>query len=109
MLFLLALVICAAAAQAATDVIRANLYVTDSPLGAAYGGNLTAGETLVADFEIKDLQTNATLGNSLGYCVLLRVEGPNQCLYTLQFASGTVQVRLGSNTALYPISVGAQS
>lgn len=85
-------VICATGVYAATDVVQANLYVTDSPIGQAYGANVTAGETLVADFQLRDVQTNATLGNSLGYCILLRAAGPNQCLYTIQFASGTIQV-----------------
>ena len=89
---MLLFVICATGVHAATDVVQANLYVTDSPVGQAYGANVTAGETLVADFQLRDAQTNATLGNSLGYCILLRAAGPNQCLYTIQFASGTIQV-----------------
>ena len=90
--FVLLFVICATSVSAVTDVVQANLYVTDSPAGQAYGANVTAGEPLVADFQLRDLQTNATLGNSLGYCILLRNAGPNQCQYTIQFASGTIQV-----------------
>ena len=84
----------AAGAYAATEVVQGNLYFTDSPVGAAYGPSVQAGQILVADFALKALNTNATLGNSLGYCVLLRSGGPNQCLYTIQFASGSIQVRV---------------
>ena len=90
--FVLLFVLCATGIYAATDIVQANLYVTDSPVGQALGANVTAGETLVADFQLRDVQTNATLGNSLGYCILLRDAGPNQCQYTIQFASGTIQV-----------------
>ena len=83
---------CAAAIGASTEVISANLYVTDSPVSSAYGKNVTAGDRLVANFALRDIKTNATIGASLGYCVLLRDAGPNQCLYTIQFASGTIQV-----------------
>lgn len=84
--------LCAAAVGASSDVISANLYVTDSPVSSAYGNNATAGDKLVANFSLRDSETNATIGASLGYCVLLRDAGPNQCLYTIQFASGTIQV-----------------
>lgn len=84
--------LCAAAGGASVDVISANLYVTDSPVSSAYGSNATAGDRLVANFALRDMRTNATVGASLGYCVLLRDTGPNQCLYTIQFASGTIQV-----------------
>ena len=90
--FLLCLALCVATAGASTEVINANLYVTDSPVPSAYGNNATAGDVLVANFDVRDVQTNTTIGNSMGYCVLLRVAGPNQCLYTIQFASGTIQV-----------------
>lgn len=92
--FLLCLAVCAATAKASTEIINGNLYVTDGPVPSAYGNNATAGDILVANFDVRDAQTNATIGNSLGYCVLLRDAGPNQCLYTIQFASGTIQVCL---------------
>ena len=84
--------LCAASVGASSEVINANLYVTDSPVSSAYGNNATAGDKLVANFAIRDTSTNATVGASLGFCVLLRDAGPNQCLYTIQFASGTIQV-----------------
>lgn len=89
---------CVAAVGASTELINANLYVTDSPVSSAYGSNVTAGDRLVANFALRDIMTNATIGASLGYCVLLRDAGPNQCLYTIQFASGTIQV---CHTALH--------
>ena len=55
--------------------------------------NLTAGNVYVSDLLITSQSTNATIGEALGYCVVLRNGGPNMRQLTLQLPSGTVQVR----------------
>ena len=54
--------------------------------------NLTAGAVVISQLLVTDQATNATIGESLGFCVALRDGGPSQCQITLQLASGTVQV-----------------
>lgn len=54
--------------------------------------NLTAGAVVISQLVLTDQGTNATVGESLGFCVALRDAGPSQCQITLQLASGTVQV-----------------
>ena len=96
-LLAIVLLLSAPTTRAATDVIKANLYVTDS-LNTMTG--FKAGESFVLNSQIRDQATNATVGAELCACVNLRDGGPSQCEITLQFASGTVQVR-----TLYVISM----
>ena len=81
---------CVLQTDAATERLVTNLFVTDSP---AYPGPTAtvAGEVFVNNFLLTDYDTNATVATELGFCVAVRTPGPAQCLYTLTFATGTLQ------------------
>lgn len=92
----------AAYASASTEVIRGYVFrgadydITGSvprfERGPAPTKNLTAGAVVISQLVFTDQATNATIGESLGFCVALRDGGPSQCQITLQLASGSVQV-----------------
>lgn len=46
----------------------------------------------MANFQVNAEASNATIGSVLGFCTVLRDVGPSQCQYTIQLASGSVQV-----------------
>ena len=77
--------------RAHQERVVANLFVTDQP---DYPGplNTKAGQPFVNNFLLTDYDSNATIATELGYCVPVRTPGPAQCLYTLSFAQGTLQV-----------------
>ena len=92
--FALLVVFAFSCASTAIETIRASAYdLTDlgnpNPVPTR---NLTAGNLFVTDLLITDQATNASLGEMMGFCVVLRNGGPSQCQMTLQLASGTVQV-----------------
>ncbi|KAK9824758.1 hypothetical protein WJX74_005339 [Apatococcus lobatus] len=66
---------------ASTATLPANISI-----GAA------VGQTYITNFFVTDYQTNATLGTELGFCTGLQPQGASQCLNTITFATGTVQV-----------------
>lgn len=79
----------------ATDVTLGPYY--DYITGAVNYENTTslaAGQVYVIELMLNDVATNATIGNWLGYRVALRSDGLSQCQYTVQFAEGTLQVRV---------------
>ena len=92
----------AAYASASTEVIQgyvfrgANYDITGSvprfERGPTPTKNLTAGAVVISQLVLTDQATNATIGESLGFCVALRDGGPSQCQITLQLAPGAVQV-----------------
>lgn len=97
MLRLVLLASCASAvvfpADATEATISANVYVTDSAgIDVTNVTSITAGQTFVLNFLLTDQATNATIGSVLGACVVLRSQGPSQCQYTAQLASGALQV-----------------
>lgn len=90
------------AAEASREVIQGNIYVTDSVgVGPDYTSNLSAGSTYIANFLYTAQPSNTTVGSSLGFCTILRDSGPSQCQYTLQLASGTVQVHFCVHSSVF--------
>lgn len=91
------LALCASAvvppADATEATFNANVYVTE-----ATGVDLTnvttieAGQSFVLNLLLTDQATNATIGSILGFGVVLRSQGPFQVQYTVQLASGSLQV-----------------
>ena len=79
-------------ATAATDVLQGDIYLMDSFNQVQNYTTLTAGQTYVAIFQVQDQASNATIGTVFGFCTVLRDVGPSQCQYTIQLASGSVQV-----------------
>ena len=78
--------------SAASQVIEGEIYLMDSVHQTQNYTNLQAGQIYTANFQVNAQPSNATVGSVLGYCVVLRDVGPAQCQYTIQLASGTVQV-----------------
>ena len=88
-----AAIIAPASALKGQATIEANVYVTDSAnIDVVNVTSIQAGQTFVLDFLLTDQASNATVGAVLGFCVVLRSQGPSQCQYTVQLASGTIQV-----------------
>jgi len=79
-------------ATAATDVLQGDIYLMDSVHQIDNYTDLKAGQSYVANFQVNDQASNATIGSVLGFCTVLRDVGPSQCQYTIQLASGSVQV-----------------
>ena len=73
-------------AEEATINVKA--YLTDSTITNVT--SVTAGQTSVNNLLLADQATNATIGSVLGFCVAFRSQGPSQCQYTTQLASGTL-------------------
>ena len=89
--------LCASAVVLPTDAteatVNANVYVTDSTgTDLTNVTTITAGQTFVLNLLLADQATNATIGSVLGLGVVLRSQGPFQVQYTVQLASGTLQV-----------------
>lgn len=76
-----------------TDVIQGDIYLMSSVNQIQNYTSLKAGQIYVANFDVRAQPSNATIGDVMGFCVVLRDIGPSQCQYTIQLASGTVQVR----------------
>ena len=87
---------------AASDVLQGDIYLEDSVRQIQNYTSLTAGQSYVANFQVNAQASNATMGNVMGFCMVLRDVGPAQCQYTIQLASGTVQVCCGRPKTLYP-------
>ncbi len=79
-------------ATAATDVLQGDIYLMDSVHQIQNYTDLKAGQSYVANFQVNAQASNATIGSVLGFCTVLRDVGPSQCQYTIQLASGSVQV-----------------
>ena len=91
-LFCFAAIVRSGAAMDTT--INANVYATDSAnIDVKNVTSILAGQTFVLNFLLTDQASNATIGELLGYCVVLTSQGPSQCQFTAQLASGTIQVR----------------
>lgn len=78
--------------NAATDVLQGNIYLMDYVNQVQNYTTLTAGQSYVASFQVNAQFSNATIGTVCGFCTVLRDVGPSQCQYTIQLASGSVQV-----------------
>ena len=105
MFCLVILALCASAvvlpADAAEATINANVYVTDATgIDLTNVTTITAGQTFVLNLLLTDQATNATIGSVLGFGVVLRSQGPFQVQYTLQLASGSLQVPVMSASQL---------
>ena len=87
--------------KAATDTLQGQIYLMDSVRQIQNYTSLTAGQSYVADFQVNGQPSNATIGNVLGFCVVLRNVGPSQCQYTIQLASGTIQVYAAISTVAH--------
>lgn len=81
-------------ATAATDVLQGDIYLMNSVHQIDNYTDLKAGQSYVANFQVNAQASNATIGSVLGFCTVLRDVGPSQCQYTIQLASGSVQVLL---------------
>lgn len=91
------LALCASAvllrSDAAEVTINANIYVTDSTgIDLTNVTTITAGQIFVLNMLLADQATNATIGSVMGFGVVLRSQGPFQLQYTIQLASGSLQV-----------------
>lgn len=83
--------------EAADVTINANVYVTDSAgIDLTNVTTITAGQTFVLNLLLTDQATNATIGSVMGFGVVLRPQGPFQVQYTVQLASGSLQVPVKS-------------
>lgn len=96
---LIFLALCASAvalpSEAAEATINANVYVTDSTgIDLTNVTTITAGQTFVLNLLLADQATNATIGSAMGFGVVLRPQGPSQVQYTVQLASGSLQVSI---------------
>lgn len=91
-LLALALLALLHSANAATDVLQGDIHLMDSVNQISNYTNLKAGQSYVAVFQVDAQPSNATSGTVFGFCTVLRDVGPSQCQYTIQLASGSVQV-----------------
>lgn len=83
--------------EAADVTINANVYVTDSAgIDLTNVTTITAGQTFVLNLLLTDQATNATIGSVMGFGVVLRPQRPFQVQYTVQLASGSLQVPVKS-------------
>ena len=83
--------------SAASEKLVLLLYVASTAtLPASISEGPAVGQTFVTNFLVTDYQTNATLGTELGFCTGIQPQGAQQCLVTMTFATGTVQVQTPS-------------
>ena len=99
MLCLVLLALCASAvvlpAEATEATINAKVYITDATgIDLTDVATIKAGQTFVLNFLLADQATNATVGSVMGFGVVLRSKGPSQVQYTVQLASGSLQVSI---------------
>ena len=82
-----------AGASAASEKLILLVYVASAAtLPATPSVGPAVGQTIITNFLLTDYQTNATLGTELGFCTGIQLQGAIQCLNTLTFATGTMQV-----------------